>query len=97
MWSFRLEMNFSGDGRPSVSSMMKNNEKIMNFDRFMYTQSKSGHRRSSIRKVSNFDRNSVGYLVQLPVLIVHLTKLVGAHLYIVVVEQLLHEIKLFYS
>ena len=60
-------MNFSGDDRPSVSSMMKNNEKIMNFDRFMYTQSKSGPRRSSIRKVSDFDRNLVDDLVQLPV------------------------------
>ena len=56
-------MNFSCDDRTSVSSMMKNDEKIMNFDRFMYTQAESGVRRSSIRKTSNLDRDSVGFLV----------------------------------
>jgi len=60
-------MNFSCDDRTSVSIMMKNDEKMMYFDRFMYTQSKSGVRRSPIRKVSNFDRNPLGDLVQLPV------------------------------
>ena len=60
-------MNFSCDDRPSVSSMMKNYEKMMGFDRIMYTQSKYGDRRISIRKVLNFDRDSVWSLLQLPV------------------------------
>ena len=60
-------MTFSRDDRPSVSIMMKNNGKMMDFDRFMYTQSKSGVRQNPIRKLSNFGRNWVHLLVELPV------------------------------
>ena len=60
-------MTFSRDDRPSVSIMMKNNGKMMDFDRFMYTQSKSGVRQNPIRKLSNFGQNWVPLMVQLPV------------------------------
>ena len=60
-------MTFSRDDRPSVSIMMKNNGKMMDFDRFMYTQSKSGVRQNPIRKLSNFGQNWVPLMVQPPV------------------------------
>ena len=60
-------MNFSCGYCPSVSSMMKNDEILMNFDQFVDIYSKLGVRRRSDGKISDFDRKQVDSLVELPV------------------------------
>ena len=60
-------MNFSCEDRSSVSNMMKNDEILMDLDRLVEAYWKIGVRRSSVGKISDFDRNSDPVLVQVPV------------------------------
>ena len=64
---FYVNFPFSCVDRSSAASRSKNDEILMNCYRFTDTHSKSGARRSSTRKTSDFDRSPVGSLVELPV------------------------------
>ena len=57
-------MIFSWDDRPSCSSLMKNDEILIDFDQFVDIGWKRGDWRSSVGKISDSDRNSVPSLVQ---------------------------------
>ena len=61
-------MIFSWDDRPSCSSLMKNDEILIDCDQFVDIGWKRGDWRSSIGKISDSDRNSVPDLVQPTVL-----------------------------
>ena len=64
---FYANFHFSCVDCSSVSSRSKNDEILMNCHRFIGIHSKSGVRWSSTRKRSDFDRNLVWFLVQVPV------------------------------
>ena len=60
-------MIFSRGDRPSVASMMKNDRILMNFDWFVDIAPKLRVRRRSDKKMSDFYRNPVASLVEVPV------------------------------
>ena len=63
-------MIFSCNDRPSVSNLMKNGNKMIDFDRFIYTQSKSGSDANQSGEYTILIENPVWTLGQFTVVVI---------------------------